>query len=412
MAAQSVISRRIGGIRRVVQKSEKMIRVAFAFPEDPRWTGGVNYLHNLLFALKSVQSEDIEPIIFAGCHVDAKMLERFKGLARIECHTLFDPGSAVWKVRRIIARLTGTDYLVRRLFAAQNIHVASHCTLAGKDHPFKTIAWIPDFQHLHLPDFFPNKERKLRDYKFLKLIKDSDLMVLSSHDAAGDYKEIAPQAIEKVRILHFVSQVDSGIYELDDLSVLCEKYSVPRKFFFLPNQFWSHKNHLTVVRALGLLKARQCDVHVVCSGNPLDLKSADSVHKLQKEIEQSGVSNQFQILGLIDYVDMLTLFRHAVSVINPSFFEGWSSTVEEAKSIGKNVILSDLPVHREQAPTKASYFDPYDHEALAEIMWQKWQSCDGGPDFELEETARKALPDRTRQFGETFRKIIYEAAGK
>ena len=43
-------------------------------------------------------------------------------------------------------------------------------------------------------------------------------------------------------------------------------------------------------------------------------------------------------------------------MINPSLFEGWSSTVEECKSVGKNMILSDLNVHKEQYPTQ-TFFD-------------------------------------------------------
>jgi glycosyltransferase involved in cell wall biosynthesis len=41
--------------------------------------------------------------------------------------------------------------------------------------------------------------------------------------------------------------------------------------------------------------------------------------------------------------------RASTALINPSLFEGWSTTVEEAKSTGTPMILSDLGVHREQA---------------------------------------------------------------
>jgi hypothetical protein len=38
--------------------------------------------------------------------------------------------------------------------------------------------------------------------------------------------------------------------------------------------------------------------------------------------------------------------------------EGWSTTVEEAKSLEGPLILSDIPVHRVQASTVADVFDP------------------------------------------------------
>jgi glycosyltransferase involved in cell wall biosynthesis len=55
-------------------------------------------------------------------------------------------------------------------------------------------------------------------------------------------------------------------------------------------------------------------------------------------------------------------------VLNPSLFEGWSTTVEEARSLGVPLILSDLAVHREQAGTEAVYFDRYSGAALAAVL--------------------------------------------
>ena len=50
------------------------------------------------------------------------------------------------------------------------------------------------------------------------------------------------------------------------------------------------------------------------------------------------------------------LLRTSMALINPSRFEGWSTTVEEAKSFGVPMILSDIDVHREQTGGTARYF--------------------------------------------------------
>ena len=41
---------------------------------------------------------------------------------------------------------------------------------------------------------------------------------------------------------------------------------------------------------------------------------------------------------------------HSIALINPSKFEGRSSTVEQGKSMGEKIILSTIPVHKEQKP--------------------------------------------------------------
>lgn len=64
----------------------------------------------------------------------------------------------------------------------------------------------------------------------------------------------------------------------------------------------------------------------------------------------------------------MNLIKNALAVINPSFFEGWSSTVEESKLFNKRIILSDIPIHREQDPSNAFYFDPNNFLDLSKII--------------------------------------------
>ena len=76
---------------------------------------------------------------------------------------------------------------------------------------------------------------------------------------------------------------------------------------------------------------------------------------------------------MIPYADVQALAEGSLGYINPSFFEGWSTTVEEAKYRGKPILLSDLKVHREQAPSKGVFFNPNAPEELAKKMWDMWQ---------------------------------------
>jgi hypothetical protein len=59
---------------------------------------------------------------------------------------------------------------------------------------------------------------------------------------------------------------------------------------------------------------------------------------------------------------------HSLAVINPSKFEGRSSTVEQAKSLGKKIILSDIKIHKEQSPKYAKYFKADDFKRLSSIL--------------------------------------------
>jgi glycosyltransferase involved in cell wall biosynthesis len=76
---------------------------------------------------------------------------------------------------------------------------------------------------------------------------------------------------------------------------------------------------------------------------------------------------------MIPYHDVIGLMRLSAALLNPSLFEGWSTTVEEAKALKKYMILSDLRVHREQAGDSANYFDPYSVTSMAETVGLSWK---------------------------------------
>jgi len=71
---------------------------------------------------------------------------------------------------------------------------------------------------------------------------------------------------------------------------------------------------------------------------------------------------------MIPLPHVFALLRGSIALINPSRFEGWSTTVEEAKSFGVPMVLSDLEVHREQAAGTARYFGTDDPVALADHL--------------------------------------------
>src|SRR6185436_9938567 len=137
---------------------------------------------------------------------------------------------------------------------------------------------------------------------------------------------------------------------------------------YLPNQFWVHKNHRVVLEALAILKQRGVNAVVAASGSREESRKSDYFDALSREIADRGIEANFRYLGLIPLAHVYALLRSSRALINPSRFEGWSTTVEEAKSFGVPMILSDIPVHREQAGEQADYFNVDDAVSLANFL--------------------------------------------
>ncbi len=89
---------------------------------------------------------------------------------------------------------------------------------------------------------------------------------------------------------------------------------------------------------------------------------------LERPIDELGVADRVRYLGQVPRDEQLALIKYADVVVQPSLFEGWSTLVEECKALDKFLIVSDLPVHREQIADNCWFFDPHDEEALRALL--------------------------------------------
>jgi glycosyltransferase involved in cell wall biosynthesis len=387
-----------------------MVSVGFWFDAPFDYAGGLNYLRNLLFALAQVNDGSVRPVIFFGSNVPAKVEAEFAPLARVVKTRLLQRRTPEWFVERVANRLLGSMHLVTRLLRAEGIDVLSHVWFEYKGVPFRSIAWIPDFQYLFLPELFPGLDTGAETRRLQAIIARSDMVIVSSHAALADFHRIAPPGAEqRATVLQFVSQPRTETGRRIAREEIERRHGFRGRFFFLPNQFWKHKNHLTVLRAVKALKDRGVNVLVVCTGSMRDLRLRDSsyIEELVAFIEENNLTDNVRILGHVDYEVVLTLMRHSIAVLNPSRFEGWSSSVEEAKSMGKPVILSRIDVHVEQAPVGGRYFDPTDVDTLAAILADAWEEPVSAVQGDAERTAMHRLEDRTREYGRAYMNILH-----
>lgn len=343
----------------------KIMRVAFTLIDSASWTGGYNYLLNLFRSIQKYQPDQIRPVLFCGEDAAESDLKPF-----IEMGDLEVIRSPIFNVhekssRLLRALLFGRDFAALQLFRKHQIDVFfENATFYGWRFPIPTIAWMPDFQHRHLRDQFGFRSYWRRELGFRAQVISGRVLMLSSEDARKDCERFYSGATGHTSVVRFAAPIPAElIEELPERDI--QEYRLPSKFFYLPNQFWKHKNHLVVIEALGLLKQQGCEVVVAASGNPLDPRHPEYISQLNSRIESLGLQDNFRMLGLIPRRHVISLMRACTALINPSYFEGWSSTVEEARTLGVPMLLSDIGVHREQMEGGAIYFAPDDAVCLA-----------------------------------------------
>jgi len=346
-----------------------LIRVAFTFIGGKHWMGGYNYLRNLITVLDQYQSNSISPVLFCGDDISAEELMPFKQIngLKIYQHHAFNRDN---KYRSLLkAILLGRDPSVNRIFDTAKIDVVFEVAhFYGWYMGRPALAWIADFQHRLLPRLFSWQAKFTRELGFRCQIASKRQIMLSSEDSRASCQKFYPKTVGRTSVVRFAIELEDRRNQ-EECIAIAHGYGLPEHFFYMPNQFWSHKNHHLVIDALNILREKGIhDVVIVASGAEIDSRNPDHFNQLLEKIDRLQVKNQFYLLGMIPYSHISALMRTSKALLNPSLFEGWSTTVEEAKAIGVPLLLSDLDVHKEQAGNNAVYFDRYNAQSLANAL--------------------------------------------
>ncbi len=340
-------------------------RVAFLLL-GKEWLGGYNYLRNLCAALVKYQ-KDIVPVIFVGNDIDKHMLDPF---IELNIEIIEDSIFENINKRKILFQslLFGKSPYVEKLFYDANIDVVfENNVYFGWRTRFPVVSWLPDFQHKHLPHMFSMLAWLKRELGFRIITTSSRPIMLSSNDAKKDCQNFYNVPSDRIYVVPFA--VESPKISQQYLAECLKKYNIKQAFFYLPNQFWRHKNHSIVIKALQKINnENENKILLISSGSSKDNRKVSYFGEIESLIKTNKLENYFRLLGMIPYKDVIHLMYASCAVINPSFFEGWSTTVEEAKSLKKDLIVSNLSVHIEQLKDNASFFDPNSYEELSKIL--------------------------------------------
>ena len=374
------------------------------------WIGGMVYIENLTRALASLPENERQgvKVSISTSRGNAAFLEPIRAnVDRIYYHE-HNLYRAYFRIANIIA--ANIRFIPRWFFDPRRFDFV-YPDWGGANGAYQWGGWIPDFQHYHLPEFFSQQDINVRNALFKKMAENATIIILSSRMAQEDFCSLYPQAASRTAVLNFVSGINPQWFE-ENPAAYQQKHELPDNFFLLANQFWKHKDHRVVIEALGLLKQQGIHPTVVCTGSTTDYRHPGYFQGLLSRIQQLDLDEQVRILGYIPRLDQVQLIRKSLAVIQPSRFEGWSTIVEEARSLGKTILLSDFPVHLEQNPPNSYFFERGNAEELAGLMAKVLSSAGSTPNLFNEKIARQDNVARLQTMGRDFLQIVRCATGR
>jgi glycosyltransferase involved in cell wall biosynthesis len=129
---------------------------------------------------------------------------------------------------------------------------------------------------------------------------------------------------------------------------------------FYPAQFWPHKNHVCLLRALHWLH-REHDPrwHLVLTGS-----DKGNAAFIRGEAERLGLTQAIDFRGFVTRESLVHLYRTCFAVVFPSFFGPENLPPLEGMSFGCPVVAAQVDGATEQFGSAAALFDPLNAEAL------------------------------------------------
>ena len=279
------------------------------------------------------------------------------------------------------------------------------------------VATIPDLQHETYPEFFPAEVLDWRRCHYARTAAEAQAILTFSSFSRNEILETLGVDGEKVVVTHldasaeFDSQAPS---EPADLERIRARHRLPQTYLYYPANFWPHKNHRLLFRALALFRQRHGWVPtLVLSGG-----SVPGSEDWRSAAEKLSLEDEIHYLGHVPEKDLPLLYECATAMVFPSLFEGFGIPVVEALRSDCPVLCSHATSLPEIAEDAALYFDPQDPEDLCDRLGDLLLGLPGEDPTALRERLVAAGRRRREAFswartaGQTlavFRRLIDEA---
>ncbi|MDP9467326.1 MAG: glycosyltransferase family 4 protein [Chloroflexota bacterium] len=265
-----------------------------------------------------------------------------------------------------------------------------------------------DLQHLHLPQFFTDEQRRRRDITYRAFCERADRIVAASSWTKADLVKSLGIAEERIIVIPVAQHPEAyPATSATGLAAARAAFGLPDRFLLYPAQTWPHKNHLRLIEAIAHLRdAQGRSVNLVLTGY-----QNEHYPQIRAQIDRHRLSEQIRCLGYVTPTQLQALYRLAVGLIFPSLFEGWGIPIVEAFQAGTAVACSDATSLPSMVGDAALVFDPHDVESIASAATALWDDEALRRQLIERGTARLRLFDPER-VAETYRALYRLVAGR
>lgn len=229
---------------------------------------------------------------------------------------------------------------------------------------------IHDLMHKyesHFPEVSRFFQSKYRNILFSSFCKESVGILVDSNVGKNQVNETYEIEKKRIFVLPFIppSYIVDKFQIKDDFKSLHSEW--PDDYIIYPAQFWKHKNHENLLKAISILKVTGINIKLVLTG-----KKLYEYKNLLILIKDLNIEENVFFVNFIPEEYLRTVYNNSKGLIMPTFFGPTNIPPLEAVFSGCPVAVSDIYGMPEQLKDAALYFNPKKVEEIADTLKILW----------------------------------------
>lgn len=245
-------------------------------------------------------------------------------------------------------------------------------------YPLKTpyVSTVWDIQHLTNPYFKETGSILIKVYRHIVLkafLKNSKKIIVGTDVGKKEIKKF--YKIDD-NLFYKLPHPTPQIFFKAKKTRFNLKIFKKNNFFIYPANFWEHKNHILLLKAIKQINLKyKKKINLVLVGS---IKNILHFNKIKKFIEINKLKKNIKILKFVSLKKLIQLYDYSEGLIYASSSGPENLPPLEAFARGKNVIISNYSGSKEQLNNFATYFNLKKKSSIEEkiLNFKKFNSKD------------------------------------
>ena len=221
----------------------------------------------------------------------------------------------------------------------------------------KTVVTIHDLIHERYPQYYPFFDRKMYSWKFKSACEKADMIVAISEQTKRDIINFYKINESKIKVIYQSCHPQFRWSNTSKLgsNYFIQKYKLPNNYLLYVGTINERKNLLGLLKVFAEEGAISDLIKLVIVGNGKGKYFDECIAFIRK----NKLENRIFMMQNLDFEDFPYIYKNALALVYPSFFEGFGIPIIEAMWSGCPVITSEGGCFAEAGGPDSLYVNPY-----------------------------------------------------